>query len=44
MDFETSTPETIGRAIADAVGREVDYFEVERNGAARAAARIAQLL
>jgi pimeloyl-ACP methyl ester carboxylesterase/predicted glycosyltransferase len=44
MDFETATPETIARAIADEIGREVDYRPVETNGAARAAALIAELL
>ena len=44
MDFETATPETIAQAIADEIGREVDYRPVETDGAARAAALIAQLL
>jgi pimeloyl-ACP methyl ester carboxylesterase/predicted glycosyltransferase len=44
MDFETSTPEVIAAAIAEEIGREVDYLPVETNGAARAAARIAELL
>ena len=44
MDFETETPETIAAAIADDIGREVDYRPVERGGAARAAAAIAELL
>jgi pimeloyl-ACP methyl ester carboxylesterase/predicted glycosyltransferase len=44
MDFETATPETIARAIADEIGREVDYRPVETDGAARAAALIAELL
>ena len=44
MDFETATPETIAAAIADEIGREVDYRPVETDGAARAAALIAELL
>jgi UDP-N-acetylglucosamine:LPS N-acetylglucosamine transferase len=44
MDFETATPETIARAIADEIGRDVDYRPVETDGAARAAALIAELL
>ena len=44
MDFETATPETIARAIADEIGRMVDYRPVETDGAARAAALIAELL
>jgi predicted glycosyltransferase len=44
MDFETATPAVIARAIAEEIGREVDYKPVETDGAARAAARIAELL
>ncbi|MDQ2911365.1 MAG: alpha/beta fold hydrolase [Actinomycetota bacterium] len=44
MDFETATPETIAQAIADEIGRAVDYSPVETDGAARAAALIAELL
>ena len=44
MDFETATPETIAEAIADEIGRVVDYRPVETDGAARAAALIAELL
>ncbi len=44
MDFATATPETIARAIADELGRVVDYRPVETDGAARAAALIAELL
>jgi pimeloyl-ACP methyl ester carboxylesterase/predicted glycosyltransferase len=44
MDFETATPETIAAAIAEEIGREVDYLPVETDGAAVAAARIAELL
>jgi pimeloyl-ACP methyl ester carboxylesterase/predicted glycosyltransferase len=44
MDFATATPETIARAIAEEIGRVVDYRPVETDGAARAAALIAELL
>ena len=44
MDFETSTPDVIAQAIAEEIGREVDYRPVETDGAARAAALIAELL
>jgi pimeloyl-ACP methyl ester carboxylesterase/predicted glycosyltransferase len=44
MDFETETPESIARAIAEEIGREVDYEPVESDGAARAAQLIAEVL
>jgi pimeloyl-ACP methyl ester carboxylesterase/predicted glycosyltransferase len=44
MDFEDSSPEAIAAAIAEEVGREVDYLPVETDGARRAAERIAELL
>ena len=44
MDFELATPETIAEAIAQEIGREMDYRPVESDGAARAAALIAELL
>ena len=44
MDFETSTPSVIAEAIAEEIGRDVDYAPVETDGAAKAAARIAELL
>jgi UDP-N-acetylglucosamine:LPS N-acetylglucosamine transferase len=44
MDFETATPGAIAAAIAEEIGREVDYRPVETGGAAVAAARIAELL
>jgi pimeloyl-ACP methyl ester carboxylesterase/predicted glycosyltransferase len=44
MDFETATPEVIALAIAEEIGREPDYRPVETDGAAIAAARIAELL
>jgi hypothetical protein len=44
MEFEDSTPETIAAAIAEEVGRDVDYLPVETDGARRAAEAIADLL
>jgi hypothetical protein len=44
MDFETSTRESIAAAIAEEIGREVDYAPVETDGARKAAARIADVL
>ncbi|MGH3135733.1 MAG: alpha/beta fold hydrolase [Gaiellaceae bacterium] len=44
MDFETATPDVIAAAIAEEIGRDVDYRPVETDGAARAARLIADLL
>jgi pimeloyl-ACP methyl ester carboxylesterase/predicted glycosyltransferase len=44
MDFGTDGPEAIAAAIADEIGRDVEYRQVEAGGAARAAAMIAELL
>ena len=44
MNFEVDGPAEIAAAIADEMGREVDYLPVETDGAARAARLIAQLL
>jgi pimeloyl-ACP methyl ester carboxylesterase len=44
MDFDESPPEAITDAIAEEIGREVDYRAVETDGAARAATLIAELL
>lgn len=44
MDFATATPDVIAAAIAEEVGRPTHYRAVERDGAARAAARIAELI
>ena len=44
MDFDESTADVIAAAVAEEIGREVDYLPVETDGAARAAARIAELL
>jgi hypothetical protein len=44
MDYDNSPPEQIAQAIAQEIGREVDYRDVESDGAARAAGHIAELL
>jgi len=44
MDIDSSPPEAIAAAIAEEIGREVDYRPVETDGARRAAARIAEML
>ena len=44
MDYDTETPETIAAAIAEETGRDVTCQPVERDGAARAAAAMAELL
>jgi pimeloyl-ACP methyl ester carboxylesterase/predicted glycosyltransferase len=44
MDFDASPPELIAQAIAEEIGRDVDYRDVEDDGAARAAGRLAELL
>jgi pimeloyl-ACP methyl ester carboxylesterase/predicted glycosyltransferase len=44
VDFATSSPEALGAAIAEEIGGEVDYRDVETDGAARAAALIAEVL
>ncbi len=44
MDFDDSPPEQIAAAIAEEIGREVEYRDVEVDGAARAAASLAELL
>jgi len=44
MDYDSSTPADIAAAIADEIGRDVDYRPVATDGAARAAAMLADLL
>lgn len=44
MDFDIADPDVIAAAIDEEIGREVDYRPVETDGAARAAALIAELL
>jgi len=44
IDFTDADPEALGEHIAHQLGRDVHYEPVERDGAVRAAARIAELL
>jgi pimeloyl-ACP methyl ester carboxylesterase/predicted glycosyltransferase len=44
MDFDESPPELIAAAIAEEIGRDVNYRDVEVDGAARAARSLAELL
>jgi pimeloyl-ACP methyl ester carboxylesterase len=44
MDFDDSPPDAIAAAIAEEIGRDVDYRAVPADGAARAAALIAETL
>lgn len=44
VDFADAEPDALAEAIAREVGRTVDYRPVERDGAARAAAAIAELI
>jgi pimeloyl-ACP methyl ester carboxylesterase/predicted glycosyltransferase len=44
MDFDSADPDAIATAIAEEIGREVTYREVETDGARRAAEKLAELL
>ena len=44
MDFDDSEPEDIAAAIGDEIGREVEYRDVETDGARIAAERLAEML
>jgi pimeloyl-ACP methyl ester carboxylesterase/predicted glycosyltransferase len=44
MDFDAAGPDLIASAIAEEIGRRVDYREVETDGARRAAEKLAELL
>jgi pimeloyl-ACP methyl ester carboxylesterase/predicted glycosyltransferase len=44
MEYGSATPDMIGQAIAEEINRRTDYRPVERDGAARAARMIAELL
>ena len=44
MDFADAPPAAIARAIAEEIGRDVTYRPVRGDGAARAAALLAELL
>jgi hypothetical protein len=44
LDFDVATPDVIAEMITNEIGRPVDYQPVERDGASRAAALIAEML
>ena len=44
MEYETSGPAEIAAAIAEEIGRQVNYRPVDTDGAARAAALISAIL
>ncbi len=44
MDFDDSPPERIAAAIAEEIGSDVEYRDVEADGAAHAARRLVELL
>jgi predicted glycosyltransferase len=44
MDFDETEPADVAAAIAEEIGREVDYRPVETDGARRAAGRLAEML
>jgi UDP-N-acetylglucosamine:LPS N-acetylglucosamine transferase len=44
MDYETATPEIISMALAEEIGKAVDYRPVETDGATRAAGLIAEMI
>jgi predicted glycosyltransferase len=44
MDFDAASPELIAEAIAAEIGRDVEYRDVEVDGAERAALRLTELL
>jgi hypothetical protein len=44
MDYADATPEVIAEAMAAEIGRAVDYRPVETDGAARAAALLAEMV
>jgi predicted glycosyltransferase len=44
MEFDDALPDVLGTAMAEELGRAIDYVPVPADGAARAAARIAELI
>ncbi len=44
MDYEDVVPDNLGSVMAEEIGIEIDYMDVETDGAARAAAMISELL
>jgi UDP-N-acetylglucosamine:LPS N-acetylglucosamine transferase len=44
LDYEQTTPDVLARAMAEEISRPVSYRPVETDGAARAAASLAELI
>ncbi len=44
MEYEDMQPDNLAEAISNEIGRKVDYMDVETDGAAKAAAMIAELI
>ena len=44
MDLDSSPPAAIAEAVAQEIGNQVDYRQVETDGARRAAERISEML
>jgi hypothetical protein len=44
MDYDDASPENLAAAIAEEIGRTIDYRVLDTGGAARAATIIAELL
>jgi pimeloyl-ACP methyl ester carboxylesterase/predicted glycosyltransferase len=44
MDYDDAHPDQLASLVAEEIGREVDYLDVETDGAAKAAALIAELI
>jgi hypothetical protein len=44
MDYEDVVPDNLAAVMAEEIGRDADYVDVETNGAAVAASMIAELL
>jgi len=44
MEYEDVQPDNLATVISEEIGRDVDYLDVETDGAARAAAMIAELI
>ena len=44
LDYDQTAPEALAQAIAEEIGRPVSYRPVEADGAARAAALLAELI
>ena len=44
MEYEDMQPDNLAGAISNEIGRKVDYMDVETDGAAKAAAMIAELI